>query len=264
MDASAIEIIQQKAIEAAKANRLDTAVPGFIYGNQVVSLEKMHGKRAYFRGQFRTSMLSEFASYVRDHGGHCFIDSTDCLADAVHNLGSTDAPGAADWTSCLTLKKKSAYAALAICERALTQKQLVEWLEDWAPYLATMQYADDDAVTPVANGLRAIRTLNIKQTKDTTYTDKDFGASRSSLEDIEASAKVGLPYGFVMTTEPYQGFNGRDFVLRLSVLTGDDPRLKLRVVSAEKIEEDIAQEFRGLLLDAIGDNATIHIGTFTP
>jgi uncharacterized protein YfdQ (DUF2303 family) len=271
MDASAIEVIQETAIEAAQANRLNTHVPAVIIGGKVISLENFQGKRAYFRGAFATSVLAEFADYVKTHGGTCFIAPKGCRAKAIHNLGGTDNPGPADWTSSLELEARSAYGAVLDIEgEPLTQKELVAWLEDWSHDLATCtsaEQASDNTYAnydPLANGLHAIRTLNIKATKDTTHTDKDFGASRSSMEDIEASSKGQLPYGFVMRTAPYEGFGERDFTLRLSVLTGDDPRLKLRLVSAQALHEDIAQEFRQLLQGAIGGAATLHIGSFTP
>jgi uncharacterized protein YfdQ (DUF2303 family) len=40
--------------------------------------------------------------------------------------------------------------------------------------------------------------------------------------------------------------------------------LKLRIVGKEQAEEDIAQEFKTLLQDQIGESAALTIGKFSP
>lgn len=267
MDASAISLIQKTAIEAARENILDTFVPAALVDNDksVISLENFQGHRAYFRGEFSTCLLSEFASYVKANpGGKGFINHKCATATVFHNLGDETTPGLADWRSHLMLEPTAAYAsALGINAKNLTQKQLVEWLEDWADHIGTIPTPDADHES-MTTGLHAIRTLNIKASVDTTHTDKNFGASKSSFEDIEASSKAGLPWGFTFATEPYLGFRSREFVLRLSVITGDTPYLKLRIVGFEKQQEDIAKEFRQSLLTEIGEAATMAIGAFSP
>lgn len=267
MDASAIEAIRNQAIQAAKAfDFTNERVPAVIIDGNVVSIEPLTGARGYFRGQFQTTNLSAFAEYVKAHGGHGFIDAKQFAARVFHNLGDEAEPGAADWLSTLKLEPTAAYHNLCDIEGvAMLQKSMAEWLEDWAPFLATLEAAGDDTnPSAVSAGIHSIRNLNIKATRDTTHTDKDYGASRSSMEDIEASSKGGMPFGFLFTTEPFAGFKPRDITLRLSVITGDEPRLKLRTVGAERLRESVAEEFRDLLVESIGDAATMTIGTFTP
>lgn len=264
MDASAINAIRDLADEAAQSNRLGTTVPAVLVSGEPVSLEHLTGKRAYFRGLYRTTSLAAFSEYVKTHGGHGFINAKNLCADVIHNLGDSDAPGASDWLSTLSLTPTAAYSALSDIEgNPITQKGLAEWLEDWSPYLRTLM-ANDAVPESITKGVHAIRSINIKASRDTTHTDKDYGASRSSLEDIEASAKGGMPYGFRFRIEPFADFQTRDITLRLSVITGEDPRLKLRIVGRERLRESIAEEFRDLLVESIGDAATMTIGTFTP
>lgn len=265
MDATTISKIESLALAAAGANRIEATTPAIVLGSNVVSLENFQSGRSRFRGKFATSALSEFAGYVKAHvGGHGFIDADEFTARVFHNLGDVDEPGHADWTSTLKLDPTAAYAALLSIEgKALAQKQLVEWIEDWSAQLRSKFGAESDAVGITA-ALAAIRNLTISAKSDVTHTDKDFGAARSALEEIEAKAQGGIPSHLIFTCEPYLGFQSRDFALRLSVITGDKPALTLRIVSKEAITEDIAREFKSRLLEEVGDAATMTIGNFTP
>jgi len=265
MDASTILEISNLATQATKANRLDTFTPAFIHDGEAKSLEAFQKGRSRFRGKFATEVLSEFSGYVKNHvGGHGFIDADRFCAIVFHNLGDVIEPGHADWRSTLTLKSTAAYAAMLSIEgKGLTQKQVVEWVEDWSPQLRAKFGAESDAVG-ITQALVAIRNLTISAKSDVTHTDKDFGASRSALEEIEAKAQGGIPSHLVFTCVPYIGFVSRDFALRLSVITGDKPALVLRMVAKEATTEDLAREFKTRLLEEIGDAATMTIGNFTP
>ena len=270
MDSTTIEKIEDLALSAAKANRVngepgDTGIPAVIVGNDTMSLERFQPGRSRFRGRFETNTLSEFAGYVKGHkGGHGFIDADQFCAAVFHNLGDVENPGHADWISTLALKPTAAYAAmLAVEGKALGQKQLVEWIEDWSPQLRA-KFGTESEATGITQALLAIRKLTISAKSDVTHTDKDFGASRSALEEIEAKADGGIPSYLIFTCTPYLGFQSRDFALRLSVITGDKPALTLRIVSKEAEQEDMAREFKSLLIESIGDAAELTIGTFKP
>lgn len=266
MDSTAIDRIGQLAVEAAKANRLDMDRPAFITDKgQVVTLEHLQAGRSRFRGKFATSVLTEFAEYVKANpGGVGFIEPNDVTATVFFNLGDAKFPGHGDWTGTLNLEPNAAYAAmLAIENRRLGQRELAEWIEDWAPNLQA-QFGDSSEPSSIGQAVAAIRNLTISAKSDTTHTDKDFGASRTALEEIEAKATGGIPKYLIFETEPYPNFQRREFRLRLSVITGEKPALTLRIVSKEALIEDIAREFRSMLLDQIGDAATMTIGSFTP
>jgi len=264
MDASAIKEIVNLAVEATRARILPAGVagvtgviPAALIGEKIISLEGLESGRARFRGTYSTNVLSEFVAYVVAHpGGTGFIDADNCTARVLHNLGTKDEPGHGDWASMLRLKPTAGYAAvLAVCKAQMDQKKLIEFVEDWSPNL--------DAHGGIAAALAAIRNVTIAQKKDVTHTDKDFGASRSALEEIEAKASGGMPSHFTFHTEPYAGFAAREFKLRLSVLTsGPAPAFVLRTVAAEQIEESIATEFKTILLREIDKAATLSIGTF--
>ncbi|STF30642.1 CPS-53 (KpLE1) prophage protein [Escherichia coli] len=48
---------------------------------------------------------------------------------------------------------------------------------------------------------------------------------------------------------PFEGLKERPFKLRLSIITGDRPVLVLRIIQLEAVQEDMANEFRDLLVE---------------
>lgn len=294
MDASAISIIQQTAISAEKANRLNTHVPAVILrdinGQQrVESIERLQAARSHFRGTFSTTSLNDFAQYVIAHsGGDGFIDIKAMAATVFFDLhvneygtpaskGELSSPGHADHTAVLTLAPTAAFNALnaaAFSNRSggpvqFAQKGLIEWLEDWWDYLS----ADyPDATDGLANdplrmrqALNALRKVKIKASAEAVHTDKDFGGTRSALEDVEASSDVGLPRGFRFKCVPYDAIDENTFYLRLGIHPDDEkPSFMLRWQMRERDIEDLGMQFKAKLLDAIGDKATMLLGSFDP
>ncbi|ENE9728944.1 DUF2303 family protein, partial [Escherichia coli] len=63
---------------------------------------------------------------------------------------------------------------------------------------------------------------------------------------------------------PYEGLGNREFTLRLSILTSEQPVLVLRIVRVEAAEEEIAKEFRDLLKERFEEEDILtFIGTFS-
>ena len=251
MEAATMDKIAALAVNADKAVQLSsTTIPTLIKGEKLISIEHLMSGRSRFRGRFETSVLSEFAGYLKaNQGGVGYIGAESCTAKVYLNLGTQEKPGHGDWTASLKLDLRADGVRFE-------QKQLVEWIEDWAALL--------DAEQGMPYAIASIRNLTISTSKDVTHTDKDFGASRSSLESIEAKSGAGIPSHLQFTCTPYRGFTQRTFVLRLSVITGDKPGLTLRIVGREQLDEDIAQEFKASLIESVGDAATMTIGSFTP
>lgn len=291
MDSSAISLIQQTAIEAEKANRLDTHTPAMVLndadGNQhIESLERFAAHRSRFRGTFSTASLQDFSQYViRRAGGRGFIQPDQLAASVIFNLDvdsngtpvavtglSTLIPcaGHGDHRAHLSLKASPAYAALQVASKTqYAQKAFIEWLEDWWDYLAAdyPEATDNSTNDPLRmrQALNALRKVKVKASAEAVHTEKDFGASRSALEDVEASSDIGLPRGFWFTCKPSEDLDERVFYLRLGVLTGGEkPAFVLRWSKREADIEAIGQNFKAKLLDAISDKATMLLGTFDP
>lgn len=266
MDESTISKIESLVLTSARP--LDTAYPAILVpgGVSVQSLEQFQPLRNRFRGAFVTSVLSEFAAYVRANpGGHGFVsDATDKLsAQVFFNLGNKSDPGHADWTATLTVQPTAAWAAvMAVDGKRLSQRELAEWIEDWTDQVAAE--GSDGTYMQLAAALASIRNITITARAESAHTEKDFGASRTALEDIEAKAAGGLPKFLRFRAEPALGFMERGVLLRVSVITGEKPALSLRIVGKEALLEDVRTEFRWKVLAEIGDAATMSIGTFNP
>lgn len=208
--------------------------------------------------------------YVAKHegvGAEGFIDAEDMSSTVFFNLGDEATPGHADWRAHIKLVPTPAFSAMCgVDGAAKLQIELSDFLEDWVDHLKPV--AAEGGSGTVAQAIQAIRKITIKQRRDTSHDERDFGATRTALEDIEASSETTLPEGFVFRCEPYQGLPPHDFYLRLRVLTGGDkPRLVLRVVRKDAELDKIRTGFRELLRSEFakaGANVDLTIGHFRP
>ncbi|HHW4679511.1 MAG TPA: DUF2303 family protein [Xylella sp.] len=275
MDKTAIELIQQTAIDANTRRLPDTL------GNKAITLpnnysihdiENFYERRFRFRGAMETKSIADFVKYVKTKGkSEGFIDTDNLSAKVFFNLGTNTEPGHGDWTAALTLKATAAYQALlSIDDKAVNLWQLIDWLEDWAPlvsaFMCTSHQKGGDLI-PLTTAITAIRKLTIKTTAESEFIQSNFKEPRYKFDEIEAKSSVCLATGFTFTftTDPYQGLPARTFRLRLSVMTNEEkPRLVLSIVQREAHEEAIAQDLKTVLFRELGDICMLTIGTFSP
>lgn len=230
---------------------------------KIHNLERFAEHRARFRGEMVTSSIADFSNYVLNHGGQAvaaFVDQDRMACRAFFNLGTQADPGHGDDTALLALKPTAAYAALlSIAGKPLTQRELAEWMEDWAQCLAAY---DSDGEMAIPAACAAVRNITIKAATERTHTEHNFGAARSAMDAIEAKSQDHLPTELVFTALPYEGLERQRITLRLSVITGEKPVLKLRWVREEAQREEIAQDFKRVMQQEIGGSATVTLGTF--
>ncbi len=270
MDESAIRLIQQTAIGDYNGKQERLAGTGVIALPDNFKLHNLEGYqlgRRRFRGVLTTNSVTEFVSYVKRHQGkEGFVDAENLSARVFFNLGDKEAPGHGDWQATLKLKATAAYAAvLAVADKQLTQKALIDWLEDWNGFVVPGLFGNDGG--SLGHATTAIRKITTKAKSEVDSEQGDFKNSRSRLDSVEVEAAGGLrlPEGFTFKTEPYQGLPSRDFYLRLSARTsGDAPALVLRIVRKEEVDEQIATDFKRVLLDGLEGHTTLTIGTFNP
>lgn len=83
------------------------------------------------------------------------------------------------------------------------------------------------------------------------------------MQSVEASSKDVMPVAFEFKCIPYEGLGERRFILRNSLLKSGEPIFVLRIVQLEAREEEMANEFRDLLV-AQFDNKPVDtfIGNF--
>lgn len=264
----AIQLITDTALEAT-GKQLGTHMPTVVLpeGSQVITLEKWQAGRSRFRGIYSTHSLADFSKYVADRavaGARGFIDQDEMTCTLIFNLGTDVAPGHADDRAVLRLKPSAGYkAAQAIGGRALSQKDLSDWIEDWNQFLTA---ADEVGGTmTIAKAIAAVRTITIKAASESDHTVGETSASRSTLDQIEARSKETLSATLLFNVIPFEGLTEQQIQLRVSVITsGAQPVLKLRWVGEEVQREDIAQEFKTVLQAKIGTNASLALGAFDP
>lgn len=231
------------------------------------SLELFQAARNRFRGKMTTTALRDFAEYVNRHhsaeaGPACFVDQDEMSAMVIFNLGSVEKAGHGDDVAALNLKPTAAFASLrAVIGRAMSQQQLAEWLEDWAPHIQALA---GEQQLPIAAAITGIRKMTIKAVSQRDSTVGDLSAARSAMDEIEARSQETLPTAFQFTVVPYEGLQPALIPLRLSVITsGDAPVLKLRWVGEEAQREGFATEFKGVLASSISSNVPVTIGAFS-
>jgi len=249
---------------AAEQNLDVAALPN---DTKVLDLEQFKPLRNRFRGKFATTSVEDFVNYTEhkaDSGAECFVYPDDMTATAVLNLGNISAPGHADSLAKMNLKTTAAFDALNKIDGATrTQQQLAEWLEDWRD---SVQGLTSDEQSLTANKvIAAIRRITIKAGSTSDHTEGQLSATRSSLEQVEASSNSEpLPSFILFKCTPYQGLAERTFILRMSLRADEEkPLLSLRIIRPEQHEEEMAEEFAGLLQEKFGDTLPVTIGAFS-
>lgn len=263
----ALQLLLANAVAAANV-RIEGTTGEFAVvpeGYKLQNMEKLHGCRDRFRGSLSTSSLADFVTYVKDRADkatHGFVDKDNMTCRVIFNLDDSHQAGHGDDVATLRLEPTAAYAALQrIAGKTLSQKDLAEWMEDWRDFLEAVTPTDESM--PIAQAIAAVRNITIKATSERNNVEGNFNAARSAMDRIEADSQDTLPGSLIFSCAPFEGLPLRNFVLRLSVLTGNDkPVLKPRWVAEEQVREEIAQEFKDLLAADIADATSLTIGTF--
>jgi uncharacterized protein YfdQ (DUF2303 family) len=270
LDSSAIKQIKDLVLSGYHLDDVNgLACPTTILpeNTSVTSLERFSAERFRFRGAMDTTSIDDFVRYSAGYAkpeekARCFIDAENMLARSIFNIGTLENPGHADNVASIKLKKTAPFRAmLAINGEHLSQKQIAEWLEDWSDYLTAFD-GNGETMT-IAQAAQAVRRVNIKQVSEAAHEDDDFSGKKSLMESVEASSKDVMPVAFEFKCVPYEGLTERRFSLRNSLLKSGEPSFVLRVVQLEAQEEDIANEFRDLLIGKFdGKPVETFIGNF--
>jgi uncharacterized protein YfdQ (DUF2303 family) len=240
---------------------------------KVHDLEQYLPNRRRARGTMNTEDLSSFASYFTAHaeaGATVFVDKDAMKAVGVLNLGSATEPGHADNKAVLSLKSLAAYDSLRKIAngQAQTQGAVAEWMEDWQDMIECWSQAEDVALLEKSNidndphnvflanakAIAAVRNITIDAARKVESEEGQLSASKSAFESVKASSKHTLPTHISFTTVPYMGLEERCFVLRLGILTGGDKTaITLRIVKMEEHQQEMAEEFAGIVAISVGD-----------
>lgn len=236
------------------------------YGASTFDLEHLMVNRYRFRGDMNTTCIDDFAKYSKGYAGEgvrCFIDADEMSATTVFNIGTLDKPGHADNRAHLQLKKTSPFRSLLEANGTkYRQKTMAEWIEDWSDFLTA--YDAEGQAMDIKQAAGAVRRLTIEAKRNADYEDQNMSASRSVMESVEAKSKDVMPSYFVFECIPYEGLPNREFRLRFSILTSDEPVLVVRIIQLETHEEEMAKQFRDLLVGKFeGQQIETFIGSFS-
>jgi uncharacterized protein YfdQ (DUF2303 family) len=280
VDSSAIEKIQEsQAIERANiaiSNLLAEGANGVVAlpsDFKLEALERFQLGRYRFRGAMTTPIISAFAAYVVNHckeESACFIEEKTMSAKLIFNIGNQGSPGHCDHYAQLSLQKTAAYKALEkIIDRSNPQQDVAEFIEDWRELIVCLGEANSDGERqPIGNpmALHAIRNFKIEEKRTTTSNERDFGASRGSLEEIDVASQQIPPARILFSCAPYHGLSERVFELRLSVLKQATPAIVLRIVKQEEHNEKMLEEFKEIVAGNLGDinpAPSVYVGNFS-
>lgn len=256
MEKSAVEHIQVSAnipaiIEQAESTEIPVAI--IPESMAIESLEKYMASASRYRLNFETTSITEFIEYGElcdIDGAMCFVDAEAMTAKSIIDLGTHGNPGHQEHTASLRMKMTAAYRAIAgVSGDRLSQKEAAEFLEDWADFMA-IATKDGDAMT-IGQASASLRTLTIEGVKEVSSSVGDFGESMGAMERIEAKNKESIPSEIRFSCEPYGGLASRDINVRVSLAVGrDKPEIIFRIIQKEALDEELAEEFKDILVDA--------------
>ncbi|MFQ6574168.1 DUF2303 family protein [Pseudomonas sp. UM16] len=262
----ALELIQENTIAAVGRELPALGQVAIVPQNfNVVDLERYQEGRNRFRGTYSTHSLADYSAYVVERAAPAargFIDQDNMSCIVLFNIGTPDEPGHADDRAVLRLKASAAFAAVqAVCGQSLNQKAMSDWIEDWHQHLVAT--AEDGTCMSIAKAIAAVRTITVKASSESDHAVGETRASRSTMDQIEASSKETLPAWLDFKVIPFEGLGEQVIRLRVSVITGGaQPVLKLRWIGEEAQREEIAQEFKIVLGAKIEIAAKLTLGIF--
>ena len=241
-----------KRIEELTAFKVDlgrfipaTLIPA---GCKVESLEHLQQSPAFMRATYTTERLEDFCRYVSreaiaDNGTVVFIKPDGSGATGIIDFGSHGKPLWGRHKAQLAMVATPEFRALTrICSKPLTQRDLLDWIEDWQHIISPFDSFDGSMLISAA--VQRIQRIDIKTTSDKKNEVGDFKSNRTAMEQIEATSGTGAPpSGFYVACQVYPCTKIRDIQVRMSIrTTGDEPVLMLRMVGIDAVHKEVAEE----------------------
>lgn len=265
MDSQAIQKIED-LVHAAQIGNPGTDIPTLLVPNgyKLHSLEAYQDAPGRFRGNFSTSSIDDFATYVTNEDqARVFVNVAEMVAVAFFNLGNPAQPGHGDHTARITAESTSGYQAIRYAdEHQFTQRELANWIDDWH-HSITGEDSNGKELTPKQLAT-AIRKVEIKSRSERTHEDGDWRQSAQGLDELDATTGDSTPSVICFQVQPYKDLPFRDFELQVSIIADDaNPKFKLRVKALEHHKEEIAQDFKDVLSKALGNDVPLLLGNFS-
>lgn len=253
-----IDLVElQQQLTAGVQNFADGEIVLLPEKMQAHSLERFRLKPTRQRGTFETSDMESWKAYVahRKDTARVFVDEDEMNALAVLNFH--DGGGLADWqddiAELLMMPSQPFQSVLDMVPAGaavVTQQSLLDWMDDWAPYLST--HRADGSVQLLPEARKAIADLTVESVrKARSNVDQHFARERTAAERISIGDQV--PRTIKMTCPPYRGMQARDVRLGIRPAEhGGSAAVELRVEGHGALMKSIGLEFAQLMSDIDG------------
>lgn len=265
MDKTAIQRIEELAAHGPITGRHTPAVV-LPSGCGIHSLEHLLEFPLFQRVAYTTERLEDFCRYVSaesltEQMSAVFIRPDGSGATGIIDFGDHGQPLWGHHTAELTMCMTPEFAALnAACKRDLSQRDLIDWLEDWQHIVTPFDEADQSMTT--ARAIQLIQRIDIKAIANKTSQVGNFSSEQSTLGRIEAkSGETTPPALFGVTCQVYPCTRSRDVRARLTLKTsGDKPAFRLRIIGEDALRKEVADEIDLEIKTRLGDKARTFVG----
>ena len=225
--------------------------------------------RRRFRGTFETDDILAFGGYVIrsaqpvEQPPLVYVNAPEAVCyfdqgDAVH-------PGHCDHRAELTVTWTPFWKAMReIAGRWQTQRDLIEWLIDWNQELSGID--KDGATMTVEQIIAAVRRIDVQSSAKSTTNVDNMAESRSRFQQMRADNEEALPKQILFSQPAYfetDIVEGKMDVY-LSLEEDNPPRIKLRLRSAEAVEDFVKASFEKAVSEACASKALTIKGRFQP
>lgn len=240
-------------------NALNTKSPLLVVpaGFEAKNLEDHMANRTSYRFDFSTKSINDFGEYCKEfdkEGAKCFVNSDRMYAKSIFDLGTEALPLHQRHDATLQLDKTAAFKALLKVDGTeLNQKTAANFIDDWADNM-TIVARTGEAMT-ASQAAKQLREITIERASNVESNVGDFSESMSAFEKIEAKNQDMIPSTIEFTCQPYHGLSARAFTIRVSILTGGPrPEISFRIIKLEAQEEDMAEEFKEILVGIFAES----------
>lgn len=262
MDKSAVQQIQETSNIPEIIQHLEsknTNIPLAITPDSmsVQSLEQYMTYASRYRLEFSTTSVNDFIRYGLQNdqlGARCFVDAETMSSQAIFDLGTLTLPQFKEHKAVLGLQKTAAYkAVLGLSDiPSMTQKEASEFIEDWSDMMTIIN--KHGQIMAPHQAAASLRDLTIDTARSLNSKVEDFASSMSAMEKIEAKNQDDIPSEIIFTCTPFSGLTEKRLSIRVSILTGSaKPDIGFRILRLESLQEEIAEEFKQVLVDAFAE-----------
>ncbi len=265
MDKSAIDAITE--LSASDTTALSDAdfpaivIPG---GSSLESLEHLQLQPNHLVSHYTTHVLTDFINYSikqLDEFSVTYIDTDTAKAVTIFDHGDKINPLWGRHRASLKLQKTPSYKALIEADnQQQSQIELIDFFIDWE---SAITFQDENSQNiPFKTAINRIRKLSINTQSSAELEQGDFKSKKSAMESVDiTSGQDTPPASFFFTASPHDGFEHCKFLCNIRTTThGDDVRIKYRIIGLDSEKENIANEFKDKIIEAMPD-ASIYLGT---